>query len=301
MDRLIIFLMLNMLLFYHEPALSRNYDDIINRTTVSEIEYSTTRGDSLFFNGIKDSVLNPLTSSVLINRRITEIGRAFLKTPYVAGTLEAEGEEQLIINLLGVDCTTFVEYVTAMAICSQKDELSFGDFARQLAELRYRDGIPDGYPSRLHYFSDWLKVNEQKGYLSIISDDIGNADMDMQIDFMTSNPGYYSKLTENPEHLHDMKVIEKKIRGYDMRYITKDVIDKMSPNINDGDIIAFVTNIEGLDVSHTGLAIHQNGELHFLHASLGSKKVEITRIPLSEYLKGPGNVSGIIVARLHNQ
>ncbi|MFP4365693.1 MAG: N-acetylmuramoyl-L-alanine amidase-like domain-containing protein [Bacteroidales bacterium] len=298
MDRLIILLTITMVVSCHGPSFSGNHNDVADRTSENEIKYSTTSGDSLFFDGIKDSIKNLLEPSDPVNKRLKEIGRAFMRTPYVAGTLEAEGDERLIINLLGVDCTTFVEYVTAMAICSQKDKFSFGDFASQLAKLRYRNGIPNGYPSRLHYFSDWLKVNEQKGYLSIISDDIGNADMDMQIDFMTTNSQYYIQILDNPVFLQDMKVIEKEIRDYDMRYISKDVIDKMSPMILDGDIIAFVTTVEGLDVSHTGLAIHQDGKLHLLHASLRSKEVEITLVPLSEYLKGLGNVSGILVARL---
>lgn len=267
-------------------------------STVSSLSIITTSADSIVFDEIMRRFLDPLGSTVPLNHRIIEAGRAFLGTPYVASTLEAEGDEKLIVNLKGVDCTTFVEYVTAMAISSQEGDIRFIDFARVLAELRYRNGIIDGYPSRLHYFTDWLKVNERRGYLTIISDEIGNADMEKGVNFMTTNPQYYRQLQENPSYIETMAGIESSMYGYGMRYITKDIIEDKASQIHDGDIIAFVTTIKGLDVSHTGLALHQNGSLHFMHASLGSKQVEITSMPLSVYLQGLNNISGILVARV---
>ena len=45
---------------------------------------------------------------------ILKVGSFFLETPYVAHTLET-GEEQLVINLREMDCTTFAEYCLALA------------------------------------------------------------------------------------------------------------------------------------------------------------------------------------------
>ncbi len=39
------------------------------------------------------------------NELVIEIGKIFLKTPYVEKTLELPGEEKLVINLTGLDCT----------------------------------------------------------------------------------------------------------------------------------------------------------------------------------------------------
>jgi hypothetical protein len=262
------------------------------------IEYSASRGDSLFFDKVMENITIPPDPGVPFIHRMIEIGTEFLNTPYVASTLEAEGEEHLVVNLLEVDCTTFVEYVTALAICSHRGETGFKDFITELMTLRYRDGIIDGYPSRLHYFTDWLKDNERKGYLTIVSDSIGNKPMDTDVNFMTSNPQYYRQLQDNPAFAEVMAAIESKVSDYEMRYISKDVIDNKASLINDGDIIAFVTNIEGLDVSHTGLAIHKEGRLHLLHASSVSGEVEITPVPLSEYLQDSQRIPGILVARV---
>lgn len=257
-----------------------------------------TRADSLVFDEIMHQLVRSLVPSEGVGRRMVAAGTAFLGTPYVASTLEAEGDERLTVNMHGVDCTTFVEYVAAISITSMRRAYSFDAFARELTSLRYRGGVIDGYASRLHYFTNWLKDNERKGYLTLISDRVGNAPMDTLVNFMTSNPQHYRQLNDDPSYLESIAAIEKSMAGYKMRYITKDNIEEVASYIQDGDIIAFVTTIEGLDVSHTGLAIHQNDRLHLLHASTRSMEVEITDKPLSEYLEGSNNVSGILVARI---
>ncbi len=266
--------------------------------TVSHIPVTATPGDSLFYETVMHKVLGELAPDADINQRISEAGRAFLGAPYVASTLEVEGDEHLVVNLLGVDCTTFVEYVTAMALCSAGERTGFDDFTLQLAELRYRGGIIDGYPSRLHYFIEWLKDNEKKGYIEIISDGIGNRILDTYVGFMTANPHLYRQLEEEPAYIEEMAAVEKEISAYEMSYISRDMIDEMATHIRDGDIIAFVSSIGGLDVSHTGLAVFSGDRLHLLHASSRSQEVEITPVPLSEYLADSRNIPGILLARV---
>ena len=62
------------------------------------------------------------------NVRIFEIGQWFLNTPYVEKTLELPGEEKLVINLIGLDCTTYLETVVTLARLAQKGEYSFEDY-----------------------------------------------------------------------------------------------------------------------------------------------------------------------------
>jgi hypothetical protein len=196
-----------------------------------------------------------------------------------------------------VDCTTFVEYVLAMVHVSLGDGADFGRLAFELRPLRYRNGLVNGYPSRLHYFTDWLKNGERLGYLTLISDSIGNASMDADTDFMSSHPNFYPQLEKNPALIEKIRLVEEDMTGYDMRYITKDRIEEKEDLIADGDIIAFVTTIEGLDVSHTGFAFFQAGRLHLLHASTRTYQVEVSPVPLSQYLQNLTTVSGILVAR----
>ena len=227
---------------------------------------------------------------------IISIARYFEDTPYKAHTLELEGEEQLVINLKQMDCTTFVEYVLAFAFTIQSGNMSLWDFAQILACIRYRDGVIDGYPSRLHYFSEWIHNHSNQGILQLIAEGSEFIPYDIQVGFMTSNPASYRQLSD-PDFLATMKEIESKVSAVELVYLPKISIEAAEGVIHDGDIIAFTTNIQGLDVTHTGFAYHQNGRLHLLHASTRSNSVEITPVPLAQYLEPLGRVTGIIVAR----
>ena len=94
-----------------------------------------------------------------INEIIAEIGKSFIGTDYKAHTLEKEGDERLVVNLRGFDCTTFLENILAFARCIKSGKTSFEDFQDELIKIRYRNGVIDKYPSRLHYFSDWIYDN----------------------------------------------------------------------------------------------------------------------------------------------
>lgn len=47
---------------------------------------------------------------------IVRIGSGFLKTPYVAETLEGKKEENLTVNFSHFDCFTFMETTLALAL-----------------------------------------------------------------------------------------------------------------------------------------------------------------------------------------
>ena len=117
---------------------------------------------------------------------------------------------------------------------------------------------------------------------------------------MSSNPHFYRQLKDTI-YLKKIAQIEKEIANYKMRYIPKEQIQGLENKIRNGDIIAFVTNIKGLDISHNGFAYHLNGRLHLLHASTLNHKVEFTPIPLSEYIKPMQRVTAIIVGRLREK
>ena len=78
--------------------------------------------------------------------------RQFLGAPYVAHTLEvnAVGDERLVVNTRELDCTTLVENVVALTLCARNNERDYAAFRKYLRQLRYRQGVIKGYPSRLH-------------------------------------------------------------------------------------------------------------------------------------------------------
>ena len=229
-------------------------------------------------------------------KTMVAIGKTFLGTRYQAHTLEGQETEHLIINFQGLDCTTFIENVLAFYLLKQRKELTLEDFAMILQQIRYRDGQINGYPSRLHYFTEWIADNEEKGILRDMTRDLGGQPADKTRNFMSRNRASYQALSDY-SHFMALQQIEKNLEQTPYFIVVQDELDVIMPKLQDGDIVAFATSIDGLDVTHTGLAIRQGERMHLLHAS-SSGKVEISEQPLVDYTKGIKNNTGLIVARI---
>jgi hypothetical protein len=225
------------------------------------------------------------------------VGRHFLGWPYQAKTLELPGPERLVVDLSGVDCTTFVETSLAMARTIKLGQFSFDGFLRELQTIRYRDGRIAGYPSRLHYFSDWLYDNTRKGVVTEITDTLGGEAQALSLSFMTQHPQAYMQM-QDPGNVTAMRAFEAAISGRPHFQLPKERIAQAESRIESGDVIALVTTVPGLDIAHVGLAVRENdGRIHFLNAPMVGAQVEISREPLADLLKDRKGYSGIRVAR----
>ncbi len=228
---------------------------------------------------------------------VKSVGESFIGTPYEAGTLDVNLTEKLIIKLSGLDCVTFVENSLALSRLVKKQKLTVEDFKEELKFIRYRDGKLDGYLSRLHYFTDWIYDNEQKGVVKDVTKEIGGKILNKNINFMSTHTDSYKVLKKNPDLVDELKIIEEDISQREIYYVPITKVEDKYDLLNDGDIIATVTSIDGLDVTHTGLIYKSAGETKFLHASLKNKEVIITSGELTSYLQGIKKCTGIIIAR----
>lgn len=236
-----------------------------------------------------------------INEIIVEIGKSFIGTEYAAHTLEKDGDENLVINFSGLDCTTFLETSLTLALCIEKGTTKFQDYQNELTFLRYRDGKIDKYPSRLHYFSDWIFNNQQKNIVKDVTKEIGGELIQFNLNFMTENPEYYKQLEENPDFIPVIRKQEKDINSRNYYYIPKAKVESAENKIKTGDLIAITSSVKGLDINHVGIAVKMDdGKIHFLHAPLVGSKVQITPEPLHDYLKKIKKHTGIIVLRALN-
>ena len=226
------------------------------------------------------------------------VANRFMETPYVGGTLDINDKEQLVVNLQGLDCVTFVENVTVLGMCVKSGELSNEKYFENLQTIRYRNGKINGYISRLHYFTDWLLDNQNKGLITIVSNDFGDVDFDASVGFMSQNPQHYKPLSDSSV-LEKVRKIEKRVSASKLKLVTKEYLENVENLIKDGDIIAIASTINGVDIAHTGIAKHYNGRLHLMHASSVKKKVVLSEKTLSEYLKGIKTDSGVLIARVN--
>ncbi|MDR3340374.1 MAG: DUF1460 domain-containing protein [Candidatus Symbiothrix sp.] len=251
-----------------------------------------------------------LQDSILIDSFFQTVGKCpvdsaiiraalfLLNTPYVAHTLEINKEEKLVVNLHETDCTVFVESCLALARALQSFQPGADSFQRELKRMRYRNGIIDGYISRLHYTSDWLYDNRGKGIIDDMTGALGGRKIKPDIHFMSDNYTKYTALANNPENVQSIRVIEQEInaRG-NYYYIPKHEISQHQSLIRNGDIICFTTAIPGLDISHLGIAYWHKKQLTFIHASSTAKKVIVNPESLVDYCNAIKAHTGIIVLR----
>jgi hypothetical protein len=226
-----------------------------------------------------------------------EIGKFFLGAPYVAGTLETKEAEHLVVNLREYDCVTFVENAVALLWNIKSRQKSFEAFRRLLQKMRYRQGRLQGYPSRLHYFSDWIHDNQKKGIIRDVTAEIGGKPWRKSVTFMTTNPDLYPPL-KNGASLQRMKSVERTISTRSLYSIPKKALRRLEDRIRDGDLIAITTTMEGLDVQHAGLAARVKNRIHLFHASSTEGKIVLSKTTLYRYLMQSRTRSGIMVARV---
>jgi len=265
----------------------------------------------LFVSTIANAQVHYLPEDTVIFNRFLQYSRSrdakhcvsttalyFINTPYIAGTLEGDSDERLRVNLRELDCVTFVETVIALHLMLQSDNQTFDNYCRILQNIRYRNGIINGYLSRLHYFSEWLENNRQKEIISLPVIPPACSSFTPNVSFMSNNCNSYPALKDNANLCKQMSEFEKNVNLLNFCYTPKEQVKGLGTNIKTGDIIAITTRIKGLDIVHTGFAYIQNGKTHLLHASSDAKKVLISDETLHEYLARYKNHTGIIQARI---
>lgn len=218
---------------------------------------------------------------------------------YVGGLLDEPEQEQLVITLDGADCVIFVEMTLALTKTTLEGASSYNAFRDNLRIMRYREGVIEGYPSRLHYFSDWLLTNQDKGLITLLFQVEGLPLVDAP-DFMSKNRDIYRHLADNDFLLDQIKKMEETLLDNQLFYIPTEKIPEFEMQFQTGDIIAFVTTMEGLDITHTGLVKQTEMRTGFYHASM-TGSVIIDPQTIYEYASTRRNIKGIVIARIqHN-
>ncbi|MDE7119718.1 MAG: DUF1460 domain-containing protein, partial [Muribaculaceae bacterium] len=230
---------------------------------------------------------------------MTRIGRRFAGTPYGAATLDGDTTEQLTVNLDTLDCMTFVETVAALAMTVNEGRQSWQDFLYNLEKIRYRSGVANGYPSRLHYMSAWILDNSSRGVLTEKTNDLPGVRYQIKtLDYMTRNRDKYAQLADSA-NFEAMKRVEAGFSNYRYPYLRANVLKNkdLLRLVADGDILVFTSGASGLDASHVGIAVVEDGTVKLLHASSKDGRVEINPLSLADYLRR-NRTEGLRVVRL---
>lgn len=223
--------------------------------------------------------------------------------PYVASTLEVNGQEQLVVNLREMDCTTLVENVVAFTRCVRQKRFDYSGFVANLKYIRYRNGVIKNYTSRLHYFSDWIADNVKKGVVQEIQapNPPFAAVQTLRINYMSTHAQQYKALKLHPEYVTEISRQEKILTGQKFRYIPKGKIVNstlLRNTIHDGDLIAITCNKAGLDIAHLGFAVWHKDGLHLLNASSIHHRVIEEPMLFRTYLKKHPSHTGVRVMNI---
>lgn len=234
-----------------------------------------------------------------LNEVIAEVGKTFMGTPYVAGTLDQNpAGESVVVSITGLDCVTFVENCLIFSRLIKEGKTNFDDYMKELEKIRYRDGVNNGYSSRLHYFTDWIYDNEQKGIVKDITKEAGVIEYPKTINFMTTHRGSYNQMSNDEDNYSKIRDVENSINSREHFYIPKDQIADHYEIMQTGDIVGITSALEGLDIAHTGFVYKDGGKTYLMHASLKNKKVEISSVELMDYLMSNPKQTGIVIARV---
>lgn len=234
------------------------------------------------------------------------IAKEFLGTDYVSYTLEIE-PEALQVFLDKTDCILFVELCSSFALTVKGRKIvqnkapvsakpSYKLLCHNIQNMRYRGGVVDGYASRLHYTSEWLIQNAVNGVLDEYTSEIGMT-YEQPFYYMTTHPESYKQLIDNPEETARVRAAEEYLESWNpYYYISQEQLmqDNVIKEVKDGDIITFIDTHPGLDLAHVAMACTgEDGQMHFIHASYGAKKVIFEPRTLAEYAK-----NGVRLSRL---
>jgi len=203
--------------------------------------------------------------------------------------VEASNANPLPVNILPtsmtyLDCMTYVEHVLALAASAKPAYQE--DFLCRLIDIMYNAG---GQPlmnhHRNHFTSYWGDVNEQKGYLTNIA---------RSHPLALSRELYLNRVGDNRTfYVEDRFMIADKpqLMWYFPRTV---VLEKKAPLLS-GDVVALVTDKEGLDVTHMGFFIEKKNKRFLRHASF--KLNRIVDQDFEQYLHDNRHVGGLMVFR----
>ena len=255
---------------------------------------------------LADSLLAALGAAPgrTVPEMMLQAARSLVGTPYVGGTLEGE-RETLRVFLTRTDCILFVETCLdlALTVSDCGPEAGFDDFAGRLARSRYRCAPPWRYSDRRHYTTEWLRAACARGELEDLTLPLGGKEYAHPIGFMSAHPDRYpalSRAASDPvaaEDLRRIRAVEDSLNRTPCTCIPREAVPACLAGLRSGDIVCFVSSAEGLDISHVGFVLVENGRVGLLHASSAAGKVLVDPLPLSAYVARRKGIAGIKILR----
>ncbi len=222
-----------------------------------------------------DQIIRESSKTGETGSRIDVLSREFLGTDYLEHTLlgDLKTPEVFIVNLEGVDCFTFIDYIEAMRL-----SCSFPDFLENLKKIRYKNGAVS-FEGRNHFFTDWMEFNA--AFVTDATPEIGGS---ATVNVLKT----LNKKDDGTSWVPGLLHMEREIR-----YIPSVAVnDQVLGRLRTGDYAGIYSNAAGLDVSHVGIIMEDKGKVFLRHAS--SRHGKVVDEDLRDYISGR---PGLIILR----
>ena len=208
--------------------------------------------------------------------KIEFLSESFLETPYAGNTLGGASDEteQLTVDLSGLDCFTYIDYVESLRLSG-----GFAEFKEKLAKIRYKHGAVL-WDKRRHFFSDWVSGDSKNAH--DVTREIGGSATETATKEL-------NRKTDGSLWLPGLATVKRKVSYIPSQKISPQILQ----GIETGDYLGIYSDREGLDVSHTGIAVRKDGVVYLRHASTVHRKVLDEE--LAAYMK---NKPGLLVYRV---
>ncbi|MCG2720966.1 MAG: DUF1460 domain-containing protein [Thermodesulfovibrionales bacterium] len=225
--------------------------------------------------------LTHLLSQASVNRdtgeRIAYLSGQLLGTPYKESSLigNKDTPEVFVIDLSGVDCFTYLEYVEAMRVSQ-----SFFEFRTNLQKVRYKAG-KIAFGARNHFFTDWSEYNAER--------------IDEVTETISINRSVLSEklLNRKQDGTYFLDGIQPVLRS--IRYLPSESVDReICSLLKTGDYLGIYARSPGLDVSHVGIVIKKLDAVFFRHASSQEQYRKVVDEDFRSYL---ADKLGILILR----
>jgi hypothetical protein len=209
--------------------------------------------------------------------RIAYLSEQFLGTEYKEATLigDEDTPEVFVIDLAGLDCFTFIDYVEAMRLSK-----SIADFRKNLTTVRYKSGLI-AYRNRNHFFTDWSESNADS--IDDVTETIGGRKTILMEKIL-------NRKQDGSYFLNGIQPVLRTIR-----FLPSASLDEeMYANLKTGDYIGVCSQSPGLDVSHVGILIQQHDTTVLRHASSQEQYRKVVDQDFRRYI---ADKPGIIILR----
>ena len=207
-----------------------------------------------------------------------------------------------MVNFHSFDNLDFITSVMALARSARMQGADWRTYASMLENVGRRKGEDKGFASKLKYGSQWIVDNIYRGNIKDMTEYFeGSTFKTKTLDHFTRNRDLYPALADSANYAR-IRSIENGYRNHRFHYIkTIDLGAKDTrAAFHDGDVVALVSNLKNLDVTHMGIVVREDpsAEPYLLHASYSDGKVEVTARPLADFMKKNRQWLGLRVFRL---